>query len=105
MTAGEPLSLPPPRRSGFLRHTVRIEPAGCRSYAPAEWQDCLVIVESGEVELEMTSGVRHTCRGGDILWLAGLPLRRLSNHGDEPVVITTVRRWQDGSRTEPEERQ
>ena len=92
MTVDEPLPLPPAPRPGFLRRTVRIEPAGCRPYAATEWQDCLVVVESGEVELEMTSGARHTCRGGDVLWLAGLPMRRLSNHGAEPVVITTVRR-------------
>jgi hypothetical protein len=44
------------------------------------------------VELEAISGVRHTCRGGDILWLAGLPLRCIRNHGDTPAVLTTVRR-------------
>lgn len=78
--------------SGFLRRTIHLEPGACRPYLAAEWQDCLVVVESGEVDLETTSGLRHTCRGGDMLWLAGLPLRCLANHGSTTVVITTVRR-------------
>ena len=105
MSDEEPWTLPDGHRPRFRRRTLLIDPGDCRPYLASDWHDCLVVIESGEIELEATSGARLTCRGGDVLWLAGLPLRRLSNHGHEPVVITMVRRWQDGSRTEPEERQ
>jgi hypothetical protein len=88
----ERLALPTGNRPAFLRRTLRLEPGACRPYRAAEWRDCLVVIESGEVELEAISGVRHTCRGGDILWLAGLPLRCIRNHGDTQAVLTTVRR-------------
>ena len=92
VTDEDPLRLAGADRPGFRRATVRIEPGDCRTYRSSDWVDCLVVIESGEVELEATSGVRHTCRGGDVLWLVGLPLRSLANRGDTPVVITTVRR-------------
>jgi tellurite resistance protein TerA len=92
MAEDEPLFLPPTKRSGFRRRTMRIDPGERRPFLASEWQDCLVVIESGQLDLEAASGARHTCRGGDILWLAGLPLSSLSNQGDQPVVITTVRR-------------
>jgi len=76
----------------FRNRTMRIEPGDTRPFDESEWHDSLVVIESGEVELEMISGARHTCQAGDVLWLAGLPLRRLANHNVEPVVITMVRR-------------
>lgn len=92
MTDENPLTLPGADRPGFRRRTLRIEPGGCHLYRPADWVDCLVVIESGEVDLEATSGVRHTCRAGDVLWLAELSLRCLANRGDTAVVITAVRR-------------
>jgi quercetin dioxygenase-like cupin family protein len=90
--ADEPAVPPPTGGRPFRRRTVRIAPGEARPYRPADWHDCLVVVESGEVLLELDSGARHTCRTGDILWLAGLPVRRLVNPGSVPVVIRTVRR-------------
>lgn len=92
VTNEDPPTLPGADRPGFRRTTIRIEPGDCRPYRPADWVDCLVVIESGEVDLEATSGVRHTCRGGDVLWLVGLSLRCLVNRGAAPVVITAVRR-------------
>lgn len=77
---------------GFLRRTILLEPGECRPYLADEWRDCLVVVEAGDVDLETTGGLRHTCRRGDILWLAGLPIQRLVNRGPAPVLITSVRR-------------
>ncbi|HEY5879529.1 MAG TPA: hypothetical protein VIU11_11495 [Nakamurella sp.] len=81
-----------PRHTGprFRRRILRIEPGDSRPYLESEWRDCLVVIESGEVDLEAVGGVRHTCRRGDVLWLAGLDLRCLSNRGEQAVVITTV---------------
>ena len=92
VTDEDPPVLPGAERFGFRRTTVRIEPGDCRPFRPSDWVDCLVVVESGEVELEAASGVRHTCHAGDVLWFVGLSLRCLANRGDAPVVITTVRR-------------
>lgn len=84
--------LPPQIGPRFRRRTLRIEPGHSRPYLAPEWRDCLVVIESGEVDLEAVSGVRHTCRRGDVLWLAGLDLRCLANRGEQAVVITTVSR-------------
>ena len=92
MTADDPPRLPGSVRDGFRRSTIRIEPGERHPYRPADWIDCLVVIESGEVELVATSGVRHTCRAGATLWLVGLSLRCLANRGHTPAVITTVRR-------------
>lgn len=92
VTTKDPPTLPGAGRPGFRRATVRIEPGGRRAYRAADWIDCLVVIESGELELETTGGARRICRGGDVLWLVGLPLRCLVNRGSGPVIITTVRR-------------
>lgn len=92
VTSEDPPALPGADRAGFRRTTIRIEPGACRPYRWADWADCLVVIEAGEVVLETTSGTRHTCHAGDVLWLVGLSLRCLSNRGSAPVVITSVRR-------------
>lgn len=92
VTADDPPTLPGAGRPGFRRSTVRIEPGGGLPYRSADWADCLVVIESGEIELEAIGGDRQTRRAGDVLWLVGLPLRRLVNRGPVPVVMTTVRR-------------
>lgn len=85
-------TLPEAARPGFRRATVRIEPGACRPYRSAEWVDCLVLIESGEIDLAAIGGGRQTVRGGDVLFLVGLPLLGLVNRGPAPAVITTVRR-------------
>jgi hypothetical protein len=79
-------------RSGFERRLVRI-PAGCdRAYDGSEWQDELVIVVCGTIELEGLTGRRWPFRRGAILWLQDLPLRALHNPGDETAILMTVSR-------------
>jgi hypothetical protein len=92
MTGDETAPRPDVRRAGFERRRLCIEPGDWRAYEAADWSDSLVILESGQLELEATSGASRTFHGGDILWFAGLPLRRLVNTGDTAVVITAVRR-------------
>ena len=92
VTTEDPPTLPGADRPGVRRTTIRIEPAACRPYRRSDWEDCLVVIESGSVDLDGTSGIRQTFHGGDVLWLVGLSLRGLVNRGDTPVVITTVRR-------------
>jgi len=71
---------------------VRI-PAGCdRAYDESEWEDELVIVVCGAVELVGLSGRCWPFGRGAILWLQGLPLRAIHNAGEETAVLMTVSR-------------
>jgi hypothetical protein len=81
-------ALPP----AFVRHEVTVPPGGEHPYDPEEWRDALVVVEHGEIELECDAGHLARFRRGDILWLAGLPLRVLRNDGPEPAVLVAVSR-------------
>jgi quercetin dioxygenase-like cupin family protein len=77
---------------GFEVRAVGVEPGGHRIYHAAEWGDAIVVVESGEIELECVGGTRRRFRRGDLLWLADLPLRALHNTGQDPVLLVTVSR-------------
>lgn len=77
---------------GFAVRAVGVEPGGHRIYNAAEWDDALVVVTCGEVELECLSGTRVRFGRGDLLWLAGLPLRALHNRGREPTLLLAVSR-------------
>lgn len=90
---------------GFEVRAVGVEPGGHRIYHAAEWDDALVVVTSGEVEVECLSGTRVRFGRGDLLWFAGLPLKALHNRGREPALLVAVsRRWRDpGDNPTPEE--
>jgi quercetin dioxygenase-like cupin family protein len=77
---------------GFEVRAVEVEPGEHRIYHDAEWNDALVIVARGEIELECLSGTRHRFRRGDLLWLTGLPLRALHNPGHDPATLVAVSR-------------
>jgi quercetin dioxygenase-like cupin family protein len=79
-------------RPAFLLRAVAVAPGRERLYDEAEWRDAIVSVTCGEIELECTSGRRQRIRTGDVLWLAGLPLRALHNDGAEPAVLVAVSR-------------
>jgi quercetin dioxygenase-like cupin family protein len=74
-----------------LRVTV-IPPGGQEAYREADWRDALVLVESGEVELECEGGSRERFGPGDVVCLAQLPLRALHNRGHEPALLVAVSR-------------
>ena len=75
---------------GFECRAVTVEPGGDRIYHDAEWQDALVLIARGEIELEWRDGRRCRLAKGEILWLAGLPLRRLHNHGAEAARLVAI---------------
>ena len=88
---------------GLARFRVRrivVAPGAERPYDEAEWKDSLVVVESGRLELECDTGCRRRFGRGDMLWLIGLPLRALRNHGAVPTVLVAVSRRRTG-RTRP----
>ena len=79
-------------RSRFERRVVQL-PAGCsHPYEQSEWDDALVIVTAGEIELEGLSGRRWRFPQGAILWLTDLPLCSLHNPGREAAELTVVSR-------------
>jgi hypothetical protein len=76
----------------FARRHVVFDPGDRRPYDAAEWDDALVIVKRGEIDVECQTGCRMRFVAGDMLWLTGLPLRSLSNTGSEPVVLVAISR-------------
>jgi hypothetical protein len=76
----------------FARRTVTVAAGSERPYDPGEWFDSLVVVQDGEVELHGCSGELARFKRGDVLWLAGLPLRALRNPGPDPAVLVAVSR-------------
>jgi hypothetical protein len=79
----------------FARRTVVLEPGTSRASVDAEWDDAIVVVERGHVDLECTAGGRRRFSAGAVLWLTGIRLRALHNVGVEPVVLVAVRRRSD----------
>lgn len=76
----------------FATRVVRLRPGTERAYAEPEWADALVLVARGAVELEQTDGRRWRFGCGDVLWLAGLPLRALhASHPDGAVLLAISR--------------
>lgn len=76
----------------FVCRAVAVEPGGARIYNEAEWRDAIVVVGCGEIELECVGGSRQRFGRGDVLWLAGLPLRSLHNRRGETTVLVAVSR-------------
>lgn len=88
----DPISFLGRTDAAFEKRVIAIPPASSRAYDEGEWHDEIVVVERGEIELESASGNRRTFEAGDVLWLAGLPLRALHNRGREDVVLVAVSR-------------
>lgn len=79
-------------RNGFERRLVRLPP-GCEvAYDGSEWEDELVIVVCGTLDLEGVSGRRWQFGKGAIIWLADLPLRALHNPSSETTILMAISR-------------
>ncbi|HEX7135921.1 MAG TPA: hypothetical protein VF228_25305 [Iamia sp.] len=88
---------PPVRSEGdlparFARRVVVLAPGERCAYVSGDWEDALVVVEDGAIELEDLGGDRRSLARGAVLWLVGLPLRALHNVGRHPAVIVAVSR-------------
>lgn len=77
---------------GFPRRVVVLDAHESLPYDPADWDDTLVAVTGGEIELENTDGQRQRFGHGALLCFAGLPVRMLHTVGTQPVVLVAVRR-------------
>jgi hypothetical protein len=81
-----------PLPAAFARREVVLASGARRAYDAAEWEDALVIVKRGELDIECRAGGRMRFVAGDMLWLTGLPLLALHNRGLEPAVLVAVSR-------------
>ena len=79
----------PPR---FRLHGVTLGPGCTRAYRAEEWEDALVVVERGEIELRCCAGGRRRFPAGAVMWLQGMNLDALHNPGAEPTVLSAVSR-------------
>jgi hypothetical protein len=77
---------------GLRRREVVLAPAESLPYVEADWRDALVVVEQGAIEIECARGGRRSFKAGDVLFLTGLGLRTLHNHGLEPALLSAVSR-------------
>jgi hypothetical protein len=89
---GRPILLGGRAPKDFRIRRIVVAPGAERLYDEAEWEDSIVLVESGRLELECRSGKRCHFGRGDLLWLIGLPLRVLRNRGPVPTVLVAVSR-------------
>ena len=82
------LTLPP----WCVRRTVTIDVGAALAPDGTSWDDELVSVEEGVVELESPSGAVVVLSAGAVLWLDGVPYAALRCAGDVPVVLAAIRR-------------
>jgi quercetin dioxygenase-like cupin family protein len=80
------------RDARFDIRRVAIGPGCERPYDAAEWEDALVFVEHGEIELESSAAGSRRFGPGDVLCLAGLSLRALRNPGPDQALLVAVSR-------------
>ena len=78
--------------AAFDVRVVEVPPGGERAYDEAEWDDALVVVDRGEIELDCAGGSRPRFACGAVLWLGGLPVRALRNPGPAPARLIAVSR-------------
>jgi len=81
--------------AGFRSREITLAPGTTLSYDESEWQDSLVVVERGTLELLGTDGSRTRFGRSGILWLTGLALRALHNPGSQTAVLRAVSRRPD----------
>ena len=77
--------------NGFDVRRAVVAPGRPRAFDEAEWEDALVLVERGRIELECANGARRSFGRGTVLWLTGLSLRAVRCY-DEPSVLLVVSR-------------
>ena len=85
----------------FSRREICLDAGACRPYRDAEWEDALVIVSAGVLELEGRSGRRWRFPRGAILWLTDLPVVAIHNPGDVALIITAVARRDEFQKPTP----
>ena len=78
--------------ASFEAWAVAIAPGEQRTVGPGEWDDALVVVKSGELDVLCEAGGSRTFHAGDMLALSWLRAQNLVNLGAERVELLGVRR-------------
>ena len=91
------LQLPLPRTVDL--RLVSIPAGAAKPFVAEEWDDSLVVVEQGSVELECIRGGRRTFTTGAVIFLTGLPLRMIHNPGPETALLAAVSRIRHKEKT------
>lgn len=78
---------------------VSIRPGAAKPYLAAEWDDSLVVVEQGSVELECVRGGRRAFATGAVMFLTGLPLHTIHNPGPGTALLAAVSRLPEKEQT------
>lgn len=76
----------------FRLRTLTLQPRDAIDYVQADWADAIVLVECGVLEVECRTGRRVPFGAGAALAFDGLPLRRLRNAGETPLVVHALSR-------------
>ena len=92
------------RRFGpaFDKRETVIPVGGHRPYDPGEWDDAIVVVEEGTIDITCVDGSHHRFARGDVICLSRMLLAALHNDGDVPALLIAVSRRKrgPGSRTD-----
>ena len=91
------LQLPLPRTVDL--RLVSIPPGAAKPYVAEDWEDSLVVVEQGSVELECVRGGRRAFPTGAVMFFAGLPLRTIHNPGPGAALLAAVSRIHEKEKT------
>jgi hypothetical protein len=83
--------------NGFDVRRAVVVPRRPRAFHEAEWEDALVVVERGRIELECVNGARRSFGRGSMLFLTGLSLCAVRSYADGPSVLLVVSRGRTGS--------
>jgi quercetin dioxygenase-like cupin family protein len=77
-------------KSRFGTRVVELDPNCVLLYDAASWQDALVFVTDGEIEVECAAGERQRFSRGAILCLAPLSVRWLRNTGQVTARLAAI---------------
>ncbi len=81
-----------PLPGGFQRRSISVPEGAEMPYVADEWKGALVVLKAGEIEVECVRGTRMRFLAGDVLWLAGMPLRSFRSLGPGPALVVAVSR-------------
>lgn len=74
----------------MVTRRIAVPPGKKLTYVSEDWDDSLVVVEEGSIELESLHGARRTFVAGDMLSLRRLHLRALRNRGHSVTVLALL---------------
>jgi len=81
-----------PLPDGFCARVVRVGQGCDLGVKPGDLPDAIVLVEQGVLEVECRAGACRRFGRGSMIPIARLPVARLRNVGDGPLVLVAVSR-------------